>query len=144
MFNFIKNLISKIFTPVEKEEKIPAYMNPYPYNGDPENGDAILSIMFTLTDEGVLLIDMENSTRKFEPIELASLISYIGSFRGQMDTLDIIKEGMIDGGREEDHEKFLGHYVSLKTQEAESLEGMSELDPEDDDTPCIDPSEMMP
>ena len=74
MFNYIKNLLGNFFGPT-KEEEIPAHLNPHPYNGDPEDGNAILTIMFTLTDKGVMLIDLENNTRQFEPIELASLIS---------------------------------------------------------------------
>ena len=136
MFNYIKNFIKNFFSSQEEEEEeLAPWQTPFPYNGDPEDGDPLMSIMFTLTDKGNLLIELENNTEDFQPIELAGLINYIGSFRGQMDALDVVKEGM--STQEEDHGTFLGHYVSLKNQEVATLE-------DKDNTPCIQPSEMLP
>jgi len=152
MFSYIKKFFKNILSAanishidMEDKEEVPSWQDVHPYSGDSEDGDPVLTIIFTLTDKGVVLIDLENNTRQFEPIELASLISYIGSLRGQMDALDIIKEGMYNAERKEDHEQFLGCYVSLRTQEAEALQAESqEAESQEDDTPCIIPSEMMP
>ena len=131
MFKLIKNYFNSNAQPEEQTEE------------DTENGQPLININFLLTTQGTLFIDLENSTRPFTATELATLINYISSYRGQMDTLELIQSNLIDEDDEDLkqlHDDFIKLYINLKMNEAKELTDRKEAD----STPYINPSEMLP
>jgi len=131
MFKFIKNYFNSSTQPEEQTEE------------DTENGQPLININFLLTTQGTLFIDLENLNRPFKAIELATLINYISSYRGQMDTLELIQSNLIDEDDEDLkqlHDDFIKLYIDLKMNEAKELTNRKEVD----STPYINPSEMLP
>ena len=128
MFKFIKNYFNSNTQPEEQTEE------------DTENGQPLININFLLTTQGTLFIDLENSNRPFEAVELATLINYVSSFRGQMDTLELIQSNLLDQDLKQLHDDFIQLYIDLKTKEAQELTDRKEAD----STPYINPSEMLP
>lgn len=131
MFKLIKNYFNSNAQPEEQTEE------------DTENGQPLININFLLTTQGTLFIDLENLNRPFKAIELATLINYISSYRGQMDTLELIQSNLIDEDDEDLkqlHDDFIKLYIDLKMNEAKELTDRKETD----STPYINPSEMLP
>lgn len=131
MFKLIKNYFNSSTQPEEQTEE------------DTENGQPLININFLLTTQGTLFIDLENLNRPFKAIELATLINYISSYRGQMDTLELIQSNLIDEDDEDLkqlHDDFIKLYIDLKMNEAKELTDRKETD----STPYINPSEMLP
>ena len=92
------------------------------------------------TQGAVLFIDLENITRKIEANELAAAINYISSYKGQLDVLEIIQTNLLDSDQEELYNDFVKHFAELKINEASLLNERKE----EDSTPYINPSEMLP
>tara|TARA_R110002096_G_scaffold58619_4_gene147486 strand:- start:969 stop:1355 length:387 start_codon:yes stop_codon:yes gene_type:complete len=128
MFKFIKNYFNYN---TKSEEQI---------EENTEDGKPLININFLLTTQGTLFIDLENSNRPFEAVELATLINYVSSFRGQMDTLELIQSNLLDQDLKQLHDDFIQLYIDLKTNEAQELTDRKEAD----STPYINPSEMLP
>lgn len=103
---------------------------------DPDDGQRIISICFSLTSKGSVYIDMQNKDKDLAPVDLANIVYYTGSYSGQLDTLEIIKENMRERDKEEYLEKFLSEYGILKQSELMSLDEQSKK-------PCINPLEML-
>jgi len=101
-----------------------------------DNDEKIVSICYSLTSGGSVYIDIENTDENLSAIDLATIIFYSGSYSGQFDTLEIIKENMIENEKGEYLEKFLYEYGNLKTAELMSAAEMS-------NKPCIDPLDML-
>lgn len=135
MFKLIKNYFNSSTQPEEQTEE--------QTEEDTENGQPLININFLLTTQGTLFIDLENLNRPFKATELATLINYISSYRGQMDTLELIQSNLIDEDDEDLkqlHDDFIKLYIDLKTDEAKELTDRKETD----STPYINPSEMLP
>ena len=135
MFKLIKNYFNSSTQPEEQTEE--------QTEEDTENGQPLININFLLTTQGTLFIDLENLNRPFKAIELATLINYISSYRGQMDTLELIQSNLIDEDDEDLkqlHDDFIKLYINLKMNEAKELTDRKEAD----STPYINTSEMLP
>ena len=141
MFKFIKDLMvnfdfMSMDNPPESEEETKAQID----HDEEKEGYPLLNINFMLTTEGFLFIDLENTTRKVEADELATVINYISSYRGQLDVLEIIKANLSESDQEEMYDEFIQHFIKLKANEASLLDERKEQD----STPYINPSEMLP
>ena len=135
MFKLIKNYFNSSTQPEEQTEE--------QTEEDTENGQPLININFLLTTQGTLFIDLENLNRPFKAIELATLINYISSYRGQMDTLELIQSNLIDEDDEDLkqlHDDFIKLYINLKMNEAKELTDRKEAD----STQYINPSERLP
>ena len=116
MFKLIKNYFNSSTQPEEQTEE--------QTEEDTENGQPLININFLLTTQGTFFIDLENLNRPFKAIELATLINYISSYRGQMDTLELIQSNLIDEDDEDLkqlHDDFIKLYINLKMNEAKEL-----------------------
>tara|TARA_Y100000361_G_C11151918_1_gene341639 strand:+ start:731 stop:1156 length:426 start_codon:yes stop_codon:yes gene_type:complete len=141
MFKFIKDLMvnfdfMSMDNPPENEEETKAHID----HDEEKEGYPLLNINFMLTTEGFLFIDLENTTRKVEADELATVINYISSYKGQLDVLEIIKANLSDSDQEEMYDEFIQHFIKLKANEASLLDERKE----EDSSPYINPSEMLP
>tara|TARA_Y100001973_G_scaffold98250_1_gene155564 strand:- start:152 stop:580 length:429 start_codon:yes stop_codon:yes gene_type:complete len=142
MFKFIKDFIVKIDSissdKHNDDEETQTHIE-YDYDKEKE-GDPLLNINFMLTTEGFLFIDLQNTARKVEADELATVINYISCYRGQLDILEIIKANLLESDQEEMYDEFIQHFIKLKTKEASLLDERKE----EDSSPYINPSEMLP
>tara|TARA_R100001015_G_C4463325_1_gene49473 strand:- start:126 stop:554 length:429 start_codon:yes stop_codon:yes gene_type:complete len=142
MFKFIKDFIVKIDSissdSHNDDEETQTHIE-YDYDKEKE-GDPLLNINFMLTTEGFLFIDLQNTARKVEADELATVINYISSYRGQLDVLEIIKTNLSDSNQKELYDEFVQHFIKLKANEASLLDERKE----EDSSPYINPSEMLP
>ena len=124
--------------------KIKSYFFSGKNNNEPEkieeslddDDEKIVSICYSLTSGGSVYIDIENTDENLSAIDLATIIFYSGSYSGQFDTLEIIKENMIENEKGEYLEKFLYEYGNLKATELMSVAELS-------NKPCIDPLDML-
>ena len=124
--------------------KIKSYFFSGKNNNEPEkieeslddDDEKIVSICYSLTSGGSVYIDIENTDENLSAIDLATIIFYSGSYSGQFDTLEIIKEKMIENEKGEYLEKFLYEYGNLKAAELMSAAELS-------NKPCIDPLDML-
>ena len=104
---------------------------------DPENLEFCFSYMLDKDDQ--IYIDVSTTTTEYSTYDLASLLQYISSLQGQLDTLGVLKQGMDS----KDHESFLGHFLALKTKEAEMVSSTMEKSETDEITPCVSPLDMI-
>jgi len=104
---------------------------------DPENLEFCFSYMLDKDDQ--VYIDVSTTATKYSTYDLASLLQYISSLQGQLDTLAVLKQGMDS----KDHESFLGHFLALKTKEAEMVSSTMEKSETDEITPCVSPLDMI-
>jgi len=113
---------------------------------DPENLEFCFSYVLDKDDQ--IYIDVSTSSSKYSTYDLASLLQYISSLQGQLDTLGVLKQGMDS----KDHESFLGHFLALKTKEAEMVsstmeteetEETEEISETEDISPCVSPLDMI-
>lgn len=98
--------------------------------------ERIICVSYSLTAAGSVYIDIENTDANLPAIDLATIIFYSGSYAGQLDTLEIIKENMLENNKGEFLEKFLYEYGNLKQTEL-----MSSI--EQSNKPCINPLDML-
>jgi len=104
---------------------------------DPENLEFCISYMLDRDDQ--IYIDVSTTTNQYSTHDLASLLQYASSLQGQLDTLAVLKQGMDP----KDHESFLGHFLALKTKEAEMVSSTMEKSETDQITPCVSPLDMI-
>lgn len=110
---------------------------------DPENLEFCFSYMLDKDDQ--IYIDVSTTTTEYSTYDLASLLQYISSLQGQLDTLGVLKQGMDS----KDHESFLGHFLALKTKEAEMVsstmetEETQEISETEEISPCVSPLDMI-
>ena len=80
---------------------------------DPDNLQ--FSISYMLDNDDQIYIDVSTTTTEYNTHDLATLLQYSSSLQGQLDTLEVLKQGMDSKA----HESFLGHFLARKTKEAE-------------------------
>ena len=135
MFNKIKQLFNKNEPPEASKSVLDEF------EVDPDSVE--FNIAYTLTTDGNLYIDINASEENFDVLRLASFLSYSSSYKGQLDTLEVLKETM-DG---EDYQVFLGHFLALKNEELASaekqLESLEAKEEKTDNSPCISPLDML-
>ena len=104
---------------------------------DAENLEFCFSYMLDKDDQ--IYIDVSTTSTEYSTHDLASLLQYISSLQGQLDTLAVLKQGMDP----KDHESFLGHFLTLKTKEVEIVSSTMEKSEIDEITPCVSPLDMI-
>ena len=105
----------------------------------PELEDVEFCINYLLGKDDQLYIDVSTSSSEYSTHDLAGLLNYISSLKGQIDTIEVLKKGMDP----KDHESFLGHFLTLKTKEAEMISSTTEKSKKDEQSPCISPLDML-
>jgi len=103
----------------------------------PEELEFCISYMLGKDDQ--LYIDVSATNVEYSSHDLAALLTYISSLQGQLDTMEVLKKGMDP----KDHESFLGHFLTLKTKEAEMVSSTMEKSETDEITPCVSPLDMI-
>ena len=103
----------------------------------PEDLEFCFSYMLGKDDQ--IYIDVSTTTTEYSTYDLASLLQYISSLKGQIDTIEVLKKGMDP----KDLESFLGHFLTLKTKEAEMISSTTEKSKKDEQSPCISPLDML-
>ena len=96
-------------------------------------------ISYMLGKDEQIYIDVSTSNSEYSSHDLAALLNYISSLQGQLDTMEVLKKGMDP----KDHESFLGHFLTLKTKEAEMISSTTEKSKTDEQSPCISPLDML-
>ena len=105
----------------------------------PELEDVEFCINYMLSKDNQLYIDVSTSSSEYSTHDLAGLLNYISSLKGQIDTIEVLKKGMDP----KDHESFLGHFLTLKTKEAEMISSTTEKSKKDEQSPCISPLDIL-
>jgi len=103
-------------------------------NGPIEADDIEFCVNYVIAKDQQVYIDITVADIEYSTEDLAQLINYISSLQGQLDTIEVLKEGM----ESKQHDSFLGHFLALKTKEAEMVSSKN-----DDDQPCISPLEIL-
>ena len=102
--------------------------------------DIQFCINYVLAKDEQIYIDISVSDIEYSVEELAQLLNYVSSLKGQLDTIEVLKEGM----ESKDHDSFLGHFLALKNIEAEKVSSqMADDSTEGSSQPCVSPLDMI-
>lgn len=125
MFKQLKNLFTKNNHQTESSEK-PVYES---------------SIAYSCNEDGEIFVDIDIQDYNEETISnFAKILCGISSFKFHIETLNIIKNGFIENGREELFTVLLEEILRISKDEIYS---QHESGKKDNDEPCINPSDML-